>query len=328
MIDLPFSVLDVAALEKGATPGEALSSMSATAREVERLGFRRFWIAEHHGAQATASSVPPVMIARLSGETSTIRLGSGGVMLPNHNPYHVAEQFMTLEAYEPGRIDLGVGRGPGAHLESTKQALLRCAPSPTSDGYERDLATLIGYFRDTEVALIPEARTHVPEMWLLASSESGAALAAKLGLPLSFAYHLKPGNAESALAVYRRNFQPSPWLARPHVMVSVQTFCAETDLLAAELARPADIFLADVVAGGPGVLPTLEEAAQYEATEADERFFEERRRSRAQGSPASVARTLRRIIKANQPDEIMIFTPVYDLQKRLRSFQLLAEHVI
>jgi luciferase family oxidoreductase group 1 len=241
----PLSVLDLAPVAQGSTPADALAASLRLAREVEALGYNRYWVAEHHSMPGIASSSPAVLLARVAAETSTIRLGSGGVMLPNHSPLVIAEQFGMLEAFEPGRIDLGIGRAPGTN-PVTAHALRRGAVGADGDDLPRQLAELVAYFTGGFPADHPYASVHAtpargyqPALWLLGSSDYSAHLAGELGLPFSFAHHFAAGNTEAAVAVYRSAFRPSEVLEAPYVMLGVATVCAPSD----------------EEAGGPGLPP-------------------------------------------------------------------------
>src|SRR5256714_530891 len=234
----PLSVLDLAPVATGSSVGEALRNSLALARHVERLGYRRHWVAEHHNMPGIASSAPAVLIAHLASVTSTIRVGSGGVMLPNHQPLVIAEQFGTLEALHPGRIDLGIGRAPGT--DPVTAHALRRAASPSADDLPQQLAELLAFFAGTfpRITAVPGAGQQ-PAVWLLGSSDFSARLAGELGLPFSFAHHFMPMNTLAALDIYRRHFRPSEILAEPYAMVGVAVVCAETDEQARWIHGPA-----------------------------------------------------------------------------------------
>ena len=241
MNDVPLSVLDLAPVAAGATAGQALEYTTELARRTEQLGYRRFWVAEHHNMPAIASSAPAVLIAHLAAATTTIRVGSGGVMLPNHAPLVVAEQFGTLEALHPGRIDLGIGRAPGTD-QYTALALRRTMEGLSAEAFPQELADLIKLFSAEgprrPITATP-GRGDMPAIWLLGSSGFSAQLAGLLGLPFAFAHHFSSANTVPALALYRQNFQPSQWLERPHTMVAVNAICADTDERARWLSGPA-----------------------------------------------------------------------------------------
>ena len=231
MIDVPLSVLDLSPVAAGTTAGQALRQTTELAVRTEALGYRRFWVAEHHNMPAIASSAPAVLIAHLAAATSTIRVGSGGVMLPNHAPLVVAEQFGTLEALHPGRIDLGIGRAPGTD-QRTALALRRTMEGLSAEAFPEELGDLFGLFTGEDprapITAMP-GRGDMPAIWLLGSSGFSAQLAGLLGLPFSFAHHFSAANTVPALALYRQSFRPSAWLQHPHAMVAVSAVCADTD---------------------------------------------------------------------------------------------------
>ncbi|MFI6230735.1 LLM class flavin-dependent oxidoreductase [Micromonospora echinospora] len=328
MIDVPLSVLDLAPVAAGTSSGAALRHTTELARRTEELGYRRFWVAEHHNMPAIASSAPAVLIAHLAAHTSTIRLGSGGVMLPNHAPLVVAEQFGTLEALHPGRIDLGIGRAPGTD-QVTALALRRTMEGLSAEGFPRELADLMNYFsgeRPGPIVATP-GRGEQPAVWLLGSSGFSAQLAGTLGLPFSFAHHFSAANTEPALALYRRSFRPSRWLDRPYAMVAVNTVCAETDERARWLAAPAALSFLKLRSGRPEPLVSPEEAAEYPYTEPERVFVAQRGEGQFMGSPETVRRQAGELLARTGADELMLTTLVYDVADRVRSFELVAEQV-
>lgn len=328
VIDVPMSVLDLAPVAAGTTAGEALRHTTALARRTEELGYQRFWVAEHHNMPAIASSAPPVVIAHLAAATSTIRVGSGGVMLPNHAPLVVAEQFGTLEALHPGRIDLGIGRAPGTD-QVTALALRRTMEGLSAENFPQELADLINYFTGDHPGPITASpgRGNMPAVWLLGSSGFSAQLAGLLGLPFSFAHHFSSTNTLPALALYRQNFRPSQWLDKPYAMVAVNAICAETDEHAQWLSGPAALSFLRLRSGRPEPLATPEEAAAYPFTEAERQFSRERMQGQAMGSPETVRRQLTELLERTRADELMLTAMVYDVDERIRSFELIAEQV-
>jgi luciferase family oxidoreductase group 1 len=321
-------VLDLAPVAAGATATEALRHTTELARRTEQLGYRRFWVAEHHNMPAIASSSPAVLIAHLAAATSTMRLGSGGVMLPNHAPLVVAEQFGTLHALHPGRIDLGLGRAPGTD-QLTALALRRSAAGLSAEDFPQELAELVGYFTgDPRLRTVATpGRGETPEIWLLGSSGFSAELAGRLGLPFSFAHHFSAANTLPALALYRRHFQPSRWLDTPYAMVAVSTVCADTDERADWLAGPSGLSFLRLRAGRPEPLASPEEAAAYPYTDLEREFVLQRREGQAVGSAETVRRQLSELVERTGADELMLTTMVYDIADRVRSFELVAEHV-
>jgi len=324
---VPLSVLDLAPIPAGGTAGEALRATIAYAREAERLGFTRFWVAEHHGMPGIASSSPPVLIAHIAEATSRIRVGSGGVMLPNHTSLVVAEQFGMLEALHPGRIDLGIGRAPGTD-QATAAALRHRGP----DEFPRQLTDLLGFFTGQWPAGHPYATVRAvpgegagPDMWLLGSSGYSAQVAGTLGLPFAFAHHFSPANTLPALALYRETFRPSESLDRPYAMIAAGVICAETDDRARYLAGSSALSFLRLRQGRPGQVPPPEEAAAYPYSDLERAFIADRQSTQHIGAPDTVRSGLEDLIKRTEADELMITTQTYDPADRLRSLQLLAE---
>ncbi|MGY0235564.1 LLM class flavin-dependent oxidoreductase [Longispora urticae] len=327
MIDVPLSVLDLAPVAAGTTPGEALRNTTELARRTEALGYQRFWVAEHHNMPAIASSSPAVLLAHIAAHTSTIRVGSGGVMLPNHAPLVVAEQFGTLEALHPGRVDLGIGRAPGTD-QGTALALRRTADGLSAEDFPQELASLIGYFTGQERIVATPGRGDMPAIWLLGSSGFSAQLAGMLGLPFSFAHHFSAQNTEPALELYRRHFQPSQWLAEPYAMVAVSAICADTDERAEWLAGPSSLSFLKLRQGRPEPLVSPDEAAAYPFTPMERQFVADRRVGQALGSPETVERQLGELVARTGADELMLTAFVYDIEDRARSFELIAGKVL
>ncbi|HEV7207616.1 MAG TPA: LLM class flavin-dependent oxidoreductase [Mycobacteriales bacterium] len=330
MLDLPLSVLDLAPVPTGATVGAALQATTELAQHVERLGFRRFWVAEHHNMPGIASSAPPVLIAHLAAATSRMRIGSGGVMLPNHTALVVAEQFGTLAALHPDRIDLGIGRAPGTD-PATAAALRRSAAALGADDFPAQLLELLGFFTGdwpaghpyAEITAVP-GRGDPPAMWLLGSSGYSAQVAALLGLPFAFAHHFSPVNTLPALELYRSQFRPGATLDRPYAMVAASVTCAETTDRARLLAEPAALSFLRLRQGRPAALPTPEQAASYPYTPGERQAVDDRLATQIIGDPALVARGLEDLAGATGADELMITTTTFDPADRLRSFSLVA----
>jgi luciferase family oxidoreductase group 1 len=327
--DVPLSVLDLSPVAAGTTAGQALRQTTRLARRTEELGYRRFWVAEHHNMPAIASSAPAVLIAHLAAATSTIRVGSGGVMLPNHAPLVVAEQFGTLEALHPGRIDLGIGRAPGTD-QLTALALRRTREGLSAEAFPAELADLIGLFSGDDpqapITAMP-GRGDRPAIWLLGSSGFSAQLAGLLGLPFSFAHHFSSANTAPALALYRENFRPSRWLQHPYAMVAVSAICADTDERARWLSGPAALSFLQLRAGAPQPLASPEQAAAYPYTALERHIASERFVGQAIGSPETVGRQLASLVERTAADELMLTAMVYDIEDRIRSFELIAEKV-
>jgi luciferase family oxidoreductase group 1 len=319
------SVLDLATVGSGATPATALADSTRLAVEVERLGYERLWVAEHHGMPAVASSAPAVLIAHLAAATSTIRVGSGGVMLPNHSPLVVAEQFATLEALNPGRIDLGLGRAPGTD-QATARALRRTS-GLGPDTFPEDVVELIRYLAETDhssdhPSAVP-GRGYLPEVWLLGSSLYSAQLAGLLGLPFAFAYHFNPGPVDAALETYRSNFRPGVFSA-PRTMVAVTVLCAPTEEEASWQAGPSALGVLQLRTGRLAPLPTPQEAAAYRFSEAERALVEQTMATHVIGDPDMVRAGLESLALRTGADELMISTRVHSYDARLRSLELVA----
>ena len=320
----PLSVLDLAPVVTGSTVGEALRNSLDLAQHVERLGNPVPPVAEHHNMPGIASSAPAVLIAHLATATTTLRVGSGGVMLPNHQPLVVAEQFGMLEALHPGRIDLGIGRAPGT--DQVTAFALRRSFDPAADDLPTQLQELLAFFSGTipRITAVPGAG-HMPAIWLLGSSDFSARLAGELGLPFSFAHHFMPQNTLPALEIYRRYFTPSATLAEPYAMVGVAVVCAETDERARWIHEPAKLSFLRLRSGRPSTLPSPEEAAGYEYSPDERRFVDDWTASHVVGSPETVRKELRGLQERTVADELILTTNVYDHAERLRSYELVAE---
>jgi luciferase family oxidoreductase group 1 len=315
------SVLDLVPVRAGQTSAQAVAASLGLAALADRLGFRRYWFAEHHNMPAVASTTPPVLVAAAAARTERIRVGSGGVMLPNHVSLVVAEQFGMLEALHPGRIDLGIGRAPGTD-QITAYALRR-SMDPSADDLPTQLEELLAFFKGTfpRIRAVPGAG-QMPAIWLLGSSDFSARLAGELGLPFSFAHHFMPQNTIPALEVYRRHFTPSPTLADPYAMVGVAVVCAETDAEAQWLHGSARLSFLRLRTNRPSTLPSPEEAAAYEYTQDERVFVESWTASHVVGSPETVRAGLRDLQERTQADELVLTTNVYDHGARLRSYEL------
>ena len=321
------SVLDLASVGRGSTPADALEQTTRLAGVAESLGYRRLWVAEHHGMPAVASSAPAVLIGHLADATTTIRIGAGGVMLPNHAPLTVAEQFATLEALHPGRIDLGLGRAPGTD-PATARALRRHADL-SADTFPEDVVELINYLADTDgppthPAPVP-GRGYLPELWLLGSSTFSAQLAGLLGLPFSFAYHFSPGQLDDALDRYRSTFRPSFLLDRPRAMAAVSVLCAPSDEEAHWLAGPSALTILQLRTGRLGPIATPEEAAAYRYSPQERAIVEQVTASHLIGDPGSVHRGLVELGRRTGADELMLSTRAHSLKARVQSLSLVAE---
>src|SRR4051794_20006051 len=321
MRSIPLSVLDLAPVVDGSTPGEALSNSLDLARLAEDLGYHRYWVAEHHNMPGIASSAPPVLIAHLAAGTERLRVGSGGVMLQNHAPLVVAEQFGTLEALHPGRIDLGLGRAPGTD-RYTAWALRRSLESE-GDDFPNLLVELLAYFRGRveHISATPGEGSE-PEVWLLGSSGFSAQLAGQLGMRFAFAHHFSPRNTLPALTLYRESFQPSEALAQPYAMVCANVLCADTDEEAQRLALPFRLSMLSLRTGRPRRLPRPDEAEAHAFTADDEQLIASFGAGHVIGSPDTVRDGLDRLLDATEADELMVATTVYDHADRRRSYEL------
>ncbi len=324
---IPFSVLDLAPIVVGGGASQALRNSLDLARHVEKWGYRRFWLAEHHNMSGIASAATSVVIGHVAGGTSTIRVGAGGVMLPNHSPLVIAEQFGTLEALYPGRIDLGLGRAPGTDPRTAMA--LRRDMATTGDEFPQDVLELQAYFRPAEpgqfLRAIPGVGLNVP-LWILGSSLFGARLAAALGLPYAFASHFAPDALLPALEVYRNQFRPSEALDRPYAMVGVNVFAADSDEEARRLfTSPQQQFIALRRGGDPGPLKPPVESMEGRWTPDEAAMVEHMLKYSFIGSPETVKRGLEQFIDQVRPDEIIAAAQIYDHGARLRSYELAAQ---
>jgi luciferase family oxidoreductase group 1 len=326
---LPLSVLDLSPVPEGTEPAQALRNTIDLAGAAERWGYRRHWLAEHHNTPGLASSAPEVMIGQVAAATSTIRVGAGGVMLPNHSPLRVAETFRVLEALYSGRIDLGIGRAPGTD-GMTAIALRRTADLGAED-FPQQLAELLAYGGDGFPedhpfrAVNAEPRTvALPPVWILGSSDYGARVAAALGLGFAFARHLNPRGAVDAMRDYRDGFRPSARLAEPHAILTVGAIAAESAGRAEHLAGSMALGVVRMRQGRPGPLPSPEEAAAHEYTSWEQDQVRRYRRAQVLGDPGGVASEIARLAEETRADEVMVMTSVWDHAERLRSYELLA----
>jgi luciferase family oxidoreductase group 1 len=325
---IPFSVLDLAPVAEGKTAADALHNSLDLAQNAEHWGYKRYWLAEHHNMPGIASAATAVVIGYVANGTKTIRVGSGGIMLPNHSPLVIAEQFCTLAALYPDRIDLGLGRAPGTDMATTRA--LRRDPIASADSFPRDVQELLTYTEPSidgqRIRAIPGGGNGVP-IWLLGSSLFSAQLAAQLGLPFAFASHFAPDDLMQALAVYRERFKPSPHLDRPITMVAANVFAADTDRQAQRLFTSAQQSFANLRRGMPSqVPPPVDDITMY-ASPLELAHVNHALACSAVGSPESVAAALRAFIKETQADEIMLAGHFYDHQARLRSFEI-AAHIL
>lgn len=328
---ISLSVLDLSPVTSGSTSVDALHNTLDLAKHTDRLGYRRFWLAEHHNTPLIASSVPEVMIGHVASVTKNIKVGSGGIMLPNHTPLKVAETFRLLEALHPGRIDLGIGRAPGTD-QRTALALRGSRQALQVDDFPFQLDELLAFFSGNfpeghqyrKIKVQPEG-VATPEIWLLGSSDSSAKLAAALGLGFAFAHHISPWPAIPALRLYRKEFRPSSYLSAPQSMIAVSAICGTTDEEAEEMARPADLTLLKFPLGQLKSFPSIAEAKAYRY-DYDEELIVKANRSRLfVGSPKTLQEQLSQLALEGQVNEIMVNTMIHDHQSRLNSYSLLAE---
>ena len=321
-----FSLLDLSPVIEGGDAALALRNTLDLAQHAEGWSYHRFWLAEHHNLPGIASAATAVVICHVAGGTKTIRVGAGGIMLPNHSPLVIAEQFGTLEALYPGRIDLGLGRAPGTD-QLTARALRRNLDT-SADTFPEDVLELQSYFEPAEpgqpIRAVPGAGALVP-LYLLGSSDFGARLAAELGLPFAFASHFAPQYLEIALAIYRRNFKPSTALEQPHAIVGAGIFAAENDAEAQRLATSAQLQFLKMVRGRPGKLPPPVENMDNRWSAAEKAAVMERMRCSAVGSRETVREQLTELLERTEADEIIATAQIYDHEARLRSFGIAAE---
>ena len=322
---VPFSILDLAPVILGETPREALRKSLDLAQHAERFGFKRYWVAEHHNMTGIASAATSVVIGYLAGGTSTIRVGSGGIMLPNHSPFVIAEQFGTLESLYPGRIDLGLGRAPGTDTQ-TLRALRR---DPTRENsFPQDVLELQHFLAPVKsgqaVRAVPGAGTEVP-IWILGSSTFGAELAAELGLPYAFASHFAPGALFDALQLYRERFKPSKQLDQPYAMAGVNVVAAETDEEARRLFTTVQQSFSNLFRGSGGKLQAPIDNIEEYWTPAEKLHASRMLKYSIVGSPETVREGLDEFVRLTKADELMIVTSLYDHAGRVRSYELVAE---
>jgi luciferase family oxidoreductase group 1 len=321
---VPLSILDLVPIVVGATPRDALHNSLDLARHAERLGYRRYWVAEHHNMTGIASAATAVVIGYLAGGTETIRVGSGGIMLPNHSPLVIAEQFGTLESLYPGRIDLGLGRAPG----TDQRTLLALRRDPTrADDFPREVQELQAFLAAVQpgqsVQAVPGGGLEVP-IWILGSSTFGAQLAAALGLPYAFASHFAPDALMAALDIYRSSFRPSAQLDRPYAMIGLNVVAAETDAEARRLFTSQQQSFTNLQRGRPGPLrPPIDDIDEY-WTPAEKMRAQHMLAYAIAGGPETVRAGIQRMVEATEADELMVVSAIYDHAARVRSYEILA----
>ena len=321
-----FSVLDLAPIVEGADARQALHQSGELASHAERLGYNRFWMAEHHSMPGIASAATAVGLAYVGTQTSTIRIGAGGIMLPNHAPLTIAEQFGTLDALFPGRVDLGLGRAPGT--DQAAAYALRRNLSADENQFPKDVLELQGYFKGTNgrVRAIPGEGHDIP-LWILGSSLYGAQLAAVLGLPYAFASHFAPQMLDDALRVYRESFQPSEQLDRPYVMLGFNAFVADSDEEAELLSTSIQQAFVALRTGQPTKLPSPQAGYADTLPLQSRAILQSVLSCSAIGSPTKAREQVSAFIDRHKPDELMVTAQIYDHQARLRSYELLMEAV-
>ncbi|MGX9146742.1 LLM class flavin-dependent oxidoreductase [Mesorhizobium sp. 128a] len=319
------SVLDLSPIVEGSNASQSLANSLDLARHAERLGYKRYWLAEHHNMPGIASAATAVVIAHVAGGTKTIRVGAGGIMLPNHAPLVIAEQFGTLAALHPGRIDLGLGRAPGTDM-GTARALRRNLEA--SDNFPQDVVELMGYFRPAEegqrIHAVPGEGQKVP-VWILGSSLYGAQLAAMLGLPYAFASHFAPAELDHALEIYRSRFQPSEQLDKPYVMLGLNVFAAPSDAEANLLFTSLQQAFVNLRTGRPGRLPPPVEGYDQTLEPMAKSMLGQALSCAVVGSPETVRQGIDAFVRRTGADELMVTAQIFDHAARVRSFEILAE---
>jgi luciferase family oxidoreductase group 1 len=333
MSDRPFrlSVLDQSPIRSGATPAMAVQETLQLAQHAERLGYHRYWLAEHHNSGGLAGTTPEVLIARVAADTKHIRVGSGGVMLPHYSALKVAENFRMLETLYPGRIDLGIGRAPGSD-QRTAQALQHGPGSIGIEEFPNQLADLAGFLKGelppehpfAGIAAMPAGPT-VPELWLLGSSDQSAAYAAHFGYAFSFAHFITGVSGAAIVAAYRRYFQPSDWAPAPRASVGISVVAADTEAEAKRLASSRELWLLRLATGHLGPFPTPEQAAAHPYTERERAFIRASAGRSIVGAPEQVKAKLEAMATDYGVDELVVVTICHDFTARVRSYELLAE---
>jgi luciferase family oxidoreductase group 1 len=321
---VPLSVLDLSPIAQGSDAAQSFRNTLDLARHAEALGYRRFWLAEHHGMPGIASAATAVLIGHVAGGTSRIRVGAGGIMLPNHSPLVIAEQFGTLESLYPGRIDLGLGRAPGSDQRTARSLRRNLATDP--EEFPRDVMELADYFSASPrqaVRAVPGTGLQVP-LWILGSSLFGAQTAAALGLPFAFASHFAPAQMLPAIEIYRATFRPSAQLAAPHVMLAFNVFAADTQEEAAFIASSMQQAFVNLRSGRPSQLPPPVNDYLQRTGPAERALLDEVLSCTAIGTPAMVRAALQEFVQRTRADELLISSQIYDHGARRRSFEIAA----
>jgi luciferase family oxidoreductase group 1 len=321
----PISILDLVNINQNSTPQVALNNSLALAKKAEVFGYNRVWVAEHHNFPSIASAATSVVIGFLLANTKKIRVGAGGIMLPNHSPLVIAEQFGTLETLYPGRVDLGLGRAPGTDQRTMKA--LRKDPM-SAQNFPNDVQEVQSYFEvpteKTQIQAIPGSGLHVP-LWILGSSTYGAQLAAALGLPYAFASHFAPDSLMDAIAIYRQNFKPSKQLQKPYVMIGVNIIAADTDKEARYLFTSIQQAFANIARSARGPFPPPIDNIDSYWTPQEKMMATNMLSYSVVGSKESVQKGLEQILQKTKADELMVVGAIYDLEARIRSFELLSQ---
>jgi luciferase family oxidoreductase group 1 len=330
-MDLRLSVLDLSPVSSGSTGPQALRNTFEVARLADRLGYERYWLAEHHNLPSVTSSAPEVMIGHVAGETSHIRVGAGGIMLPNHAPLRVAETFRVLEALHPGRVDLGIGRAPGTD-PVTAAVLRRSRDRQGEDDFPQRFSELLAFSGDgfpeghpLQSVIAMPSDVGLPPIWLLGSSGYSARAAGEMGLGYAFASHFSPTDPAPAMRAYRESFEPSENFERPSAILAVSVICAETNEQAEEFASSMQLAWVRMRSGNPGPLPSPKEAMDYSYGPVECRLANVYRSMQVIGDPRTVRTRIEELAEHTAADEIMVTTNVYDHAERLRSYGLLAE---
>jgi luciferase family oxidoreductase group 1 len=323
---IPLSILDLSPVPEGSDAGHALRNSRDLAQLAESLGYARYWMAEHHNMPGIASAATAVALAHVAAGTRCIRIGAGGIMLPNHAPLIIAEQFGTLAALHPGRIDLGLGRAPGSDPLATRA--IRRNLTGNADNFPQDVLELLSYFDPPSpgqaLRAVPGAGEKV-EVWILGSSTFGAALAAALGLPYAFASHFAPEQMKDAVSIYRDRFQPSPRLATPHVMLGVNIFAAETDREARRLFSSLQLAFLSLRRGRPGKLPPPVDDLDKDLDPLARTLLANSLACSIVGNAETVRQQLQEFVSATGADELMVTAQIFDHSARKRSFEILAD---
>ncbi|WP_345796984.1 LLM class flavin-dependent oxidoreductase [Castellaniella sp. MT123] len=321
-LTIPLSVLDLAPITEGGSAAESFAHSVDLARHAESWGYKRFWMAEHHGMSGIASAATAVLLAHIAAATSRIRVGAGGIMLPNHSPLVIAEQFGTLEALHPGRIDLGLGRAPGS--DQTTARALRRTLATDADEFPRDVVELMGYFEGANpVHAVPGEGCRIP-VWILGSSLFGAQLAAALGLPYAFASHFAPAQMMDAVSLYRRHFRPSTHLEKPYVMLGFNVFAADTDDQARLLASSWQQSFVNLRTGRPGRLPRPVDGYLESLPPVARDLLDHILSCAAIGARDTVAAQIQAFVERTGADELMLTCNMHDHAARLRSYEIVA----